>query len=195
MANEKTRGSDRTRNWAAVIYPESAPENWREILDEEHIEWIESPLHEFDVNPGTGETKKAHWHILLAFDGVKSYEQVCEILKPLNCPIPKRVQSMRGAVRYMAHLDNPEKWQYNPAEIVGHGGIDVQAFLARSETERKEIVSCIFGWIRQNGCSEFSDLMEYAFENEPEWFDVLISGYTIVFEAYFRSVRGKIRNP
>ena len=65
MPNEKSRGSDRTRNWTVVLYPESAPENWRDILDALHIEWVESPLHEFDTN-ATGEVKKPHWHLLLS---------------------------------------------------------------------------------------------------------------------------------
>ena len=69
MGSEKTRGSDRTRNWMIVVYPDSAPKNWREYLDETHIEWVESPLHEWDVNP-TGEVKKPHWHVLLMFGGV-----------------------------------------------------------------------------------------------------------------------------
>ena len=47
----------RTRSWTFLVYPESAPDNWRDYLDEEHLEWVESPLHEFDVNP-TGEVKK-----------------------------------------------------------------------------------------------------------------------------------------
>lgn len=40
------------RDWAFVVYPESAPENWREILDETRMRWIESPLHDKDFNPG-----------------------------------------------------------------------------------------------------------------------------------------------
>ena len=32
------------RDWAFIVYPESAPENWREILDETHMRWIESPF-------------------------------------------------------------------------------------------------------------------------------------------------------
>ena len=86
MSNEKTRGHDRTRVWTAVVYPDSAPENWRDILDDCHFEWVESPLHEFDTNP-TGELKKAHWHIALSFDGPKSYEQVSEILLPYDIHI------------------------------------------------------------------------------------------------------------
>ena len=59
MAGNKSSGnkSSRTRNWTVVVYPESAPENWREYMDELQIEWVESPLHEFDTN-ATGEVKK-----------------------------------------------------------------------------------------------------------------------------------------
>ena len=98
MAEKKTRGHDRTRVWSAIVYPESAPANWREILDDEHFEWAESPLHEFDVNP-TGEVKKAHWHIVLCFEGPKSFEQVQQLLEPLNCPYPQRCHALKGAVR------------------------------------------------------------------------------------------------
>ena len=62
----------RTRTWTIVVYPDSAPENWRDLIDEQHIGWVESPLHEFDTNP-TGELKKAHWHVLLCFGSVKAY--------------------------------------------------------------------------------------------------------------------------
>ena len=39
-----------------VVYPESAPENWRTILDETFMRWVESPLHDKDVN-ADGEIK------------------------------------------------------------------------------------------------------------------------------------------
>ena len=65
MADKNSSSDGRTRTWVAVVYPDSAPDNWRELLDENHIEWAESPLHDRDVNPGTGEVKKAHWHIAL----------------------------------------------------------------------------------------------------------------------------------
>ena len=118
----------RKRNWTAVVYPESAPENWREILDDEHIEWVESPLHDKDMNPD-GSIKKPHWHIMLLFDGNKSYEQIKEITDKINAPIPKYVQSVRAMARYFAHLDNPEKVQYAVSEIRGHGGVDLKELL------------------------------------------------------------------
>ncbi|MGQ7458465.1 Rep family protein, partial [Streptococcus suis] len=51
------------RDWTFIVYPESAPSNWREILDETHMRWVEFPLHDKDVN-ADGEIKKPHWHIL-----------------------------------------------------------------------------------------------------------------------------------
>ena len=83
MSNKKSNKKvpekeTRTRTWTFVIYPESAPLNWRDKLDGLHIEWVESPLHDKDLN-ASGEAKKPHIHILLLFGGVKSYEQVKEI--------------------------------------------------------------------------------------------------------------------
>lgn len=189
MAAEKTRGHDRTRIWAAVVYPESAPDNWRDILDDYHIEWAESPLHEFDTNP-TGEVKKAHWHIVLAFDGPKSYEQVLEILAPLNGPIPQRCHSLKGAVRYFAHLDNPEKHQYSVSDIVAHGGFDVTAALAPSASERYDIIAEMVEFVKTDGITEYQDLMDYAMtERRDTWFPMLCDSCTVVMQQYIKSQR------
>lgn len=189
MSAEKSRGHDRTRIWAAVVYPDSAPDNWRDILDDYHIEWAESPLHEFDTNP-TGEVKKAHWHIVLAFDGPKSYEQVVELLAPLNCPIPQRCHSLKGAVRYFAHLDNPEKHQYSVSEIRAHGGFDVTAALAPSSSERYEIISEMIEFVKAAGVTEFQDLMDYAVEQHRDsWFPLLCDSCSFVMQQYIKSQR------
>ena len=46
-----SKKDDRARTWTFIVYPESAPQNWRELLDECHVSWVESPLHDKDVNP------------------------------------------------------------------------------------------------------------------------------------------------
>ena len=62
MSTQKSTTKDgRYRQWTIVVYPESAPENWRNLLNGQT--WIESPLHDKDVNPD-GTEKKSHWHIL-----------------------------------------------------------------------------------------------------------------------------------
>lgn len=189
---EKTRGHDRTRVWAAVVYPESAPEDWRQKLDDYHIEWAESPLHNCDVNEATGEVKKAHWHIVMAFDGPKSYEQVAEILGPLNCPAPQKCHSMKGSVRYMAHLDNPEKHQYPPSQIVGHGGFDVAQALEPSSAKRYEMIREMQAWCVETDCTEFEDLMLYAGkEHFEDWYPLLCDRCAYVMTQFLRSRRCK----
>ncbi len=41
---------ERTRNFATVVYPESAPENWMRILEEHRVPALISPLHDKDVD-------------------------------------------------------------------------------------------------------------------------------------------------
>lgn len=193
MANEKTRGHDRTRVWAAIVYPESAPENWRQILDDYRIEWAESPLHEFDVNEGTGETKKPHWHIVISFDGPKSYEQVSDILAPLHCAAPQKCHSLKGAVRYFVHMDNPEKFQYNRSGIVGHGGFDVDSALAPSSGQRYDLIAEMQDFVHDESIVEFQDLFDYARKNRrSDWFPLLCDSCAYVMGLYIKSQRHRL---
>ena len=191
MAGNKSSGNTarRHRNWAVVVYPDSAPDNWRDMLDDLHIEWVESPLHEFDVNP-TGECKKAHWHILLMFGGVKTYDQVREVLEPLKCPRPEPCLSLKGAVRYMAHLDNPEKFQYAASEIKAHGGVDLAELLRPSASDRYAAINEMCDYIKATGITEFQDLMDYArTEKFDSWFPLLCDNSAFVVAQYIKSQR------
>lgn len=191
MAEKKSSGNkeSRTRNWSIVLYPDSAPSDWRDMLDNLHIEWVESPLHDKDLN-ADGEIKKAHWHILLLFGGVKSYEQVCEVVEPLNCPIPQRCHNAKALVRYMAHLDNPDKAQYNQADIIAHGGVDLAEMLRPSSSERYIIIKEMIEFVRANNIIEFQDLMDYACVNQFErWFPLLCDNSAYVVNQYIKSQR------
>lgn len=180
----------RGRNWTLIVYPDSAPKNWRDILDDEHITWVESPLHDKDVNPD-GEVKKAHWHVLLQFEGKKSFRQVAEIADDLNSPIPKYVQSAKGLVRYMIHMDNPEKFQYKKSDIIGHGGADISSFFELSATNRLDILKDIVNFIRDNNVTEFADLTFYAIEHDSDWFDVIANHNSIFLRNLLASMRNQ----
>ncbi len=189
MTDEKSKKDTRTRNWTIVIYPDSAPSTWRDILDEMHIEWIESPLHDSDIN-ANGEKKKAHWHILLMFGGVKSYEQVMELCQDLNCPRPERCHNAKAMVRYMAHLDNPDKAQYNISDIIPHGGVDIAEMLRPNASERYSLIREMISFIRDNEIIEFQDVMDYAAEFRPDdWFPLLCDNSTFVVNQYVTSQR------
>ena len=51
---------NRSSKWAFLLYQESAPENYLDILDEIHVPFVLCPWHEKDVSKQTGEFKKSH---------------------------------------------------------------------------------------------------------------------------------------
>lgn len=190
MSDKKVKEKEtRTRTWTIVMYPESAPSNWRDLIDSFHIEWIESPLHDKDLN-ADGEIKKAHWHVLLMFGGVKTYEQVRELTEVLNCPSPQKCHNAKALVRYMAHLDNPEKAQYNAVDIKAHGGVDIAEMLRPSSSERYVLVREMRNFIRDNKIMEFQDLLDYAADYRfDDWFPLLCDNSTILVTNYIKSQR------
>lgn len=189
MANEKSRGAGRTRSWTFVLYPESAPNNWRDIIDDLHMQWVESPLHDKDEN-ADGTPKKPHWHILLCFDSVKTFEQVKELTDSLNAPIPQKCHGgAKGLIRYMAHLDNPEKAQYQISDIIAHGGFDLEESLRPTSSDRYELVRQMISFIRENNIIEYKHFFDYCMDNEEEWYKLLCDNSTYVIKEYIKSNR------
>ena len=86
MSSKKSSnsGSGRTRNYATVVYPESAPSDWIDKLTECFVPAFISPLHDKDINPG-GEPKKPHYHVIIMFDSVKTRDQAKEIFEKGVC--------------------------------------------------------------------------------------------------------------
>lgn len=193
------RAGTRTRLWTCIVYPTEgdppAPENWRDIIDEEHIEWVESPLHDKDINPD-GTIKKPHIHLLLLFESVKTFEQVKEITDKLNGPIPQKCNGAKGLVRYMAHLDNPEKAQYPVSAIIGHGGADVSEFLKPSAAERYQLIGEMMDYVKENCVVEMVELLTYAQrERFDDWFPLLCDNSAYIMEIYVRSLRHSSEQP
>ena len=116
---------EKDRYWTFLIYLDSAPKNWRDILQETGLQIAISPLHDKDITD-VGELKKPHYHVILCFNGPTTYSKVCSITESLNSPIPKRILSVIGMYRYFTHKDNPEKYQYNEEDITTLNGFDIE---------------------------------------------------------------------
>ena len=182
QSEKKSTKDGRYRYWTIVVYPDSAPQDWRQKLD--GLQWVESPLHDKDVN-AAGTPKKAHWHIMILFDGKKSYEQVKEIADSLNGASPQYVQNVVGMVRYFAHLDNPEKAQYDKSEIIGHG-VDVSKYLD-SEDDIDKLEQDIEIFCEENNITEYAQLIKLS--RQFDGWHKCVSTHTIHFKAFVTSLR------
>lgn len=180
----KRKAAQRARSYATIVYPDSAPADWMEKLEELHVPCLISPLHDQDINPD-GTPKKPHFHVLLLFESVKSPQQVKEMLKKVKSVGCEKVNSVRGYTRYLCHLDNPEKHQYNPAGVQSLSGADYQSTVELA-SDRRETSREIISFCREYGIISFSSLIEYADAYREDWLVYLSKSGWLVKE-YLKS--------
>lgn len=181
------------RNWAFVLYPESAPKNWREQLQKTGLQCAISPLHDKDLNP-TGEPKKPHYHVILCYSGPTSYNVVKSLTNgQLGQTIPQALEQVRGYYRYLTHADNPEKAQYSTADIETINGFNISDFVELTRSEIVKLKREIQAFIRDNHICEYSDLMDLlmdAGESMADHYEVAANN-TLFFDRYLGSRRYK----
>lgn len=182
---DKKRIDTRTRNFACVVYPESAPEDWQEILVQQFIPSFISPLHDKDINP-TGEAKKPHWHVMLMFDGKKSIEQVKEIFDKIGGVGCEQVNSIRGYARYLCHLDNPEKVQYRQEDVRSLGGADYAATIGLA-TDKYKALAEMQDFCESYNVNSFYLLSRYAKEHRQDWYRILSDCGSVFMREYLQS--------
>ena len=176
------------RNWTFVLYPESAPEDWRELIKLSGLMSAISPLHDKDINP-TGEPKKAHYHILLVYAGPTTYNAVAKFTSSLNATIPQALESVRGMYRYFSHKDNPEKYQYDEGDITTINGFNIADLVELTKSEVNELKASILRLIREAGITEYADLIDTLVDSEMlAEYDVAINN-TFFFNTYITSRR------
>lgn len=178
------------RNWAFVLYPESAPEDWREQLQQTGLTCAISPLHDKDLDP-TGEPKKAHFHIIVTYSGPTSYNVVKALTDGLNQPHPQPLEQIRGYYRYLTHKDNPEKYQYDENDITTINGFCIADFVELSRHEVLEIKTRLLDLIRQADLCEYADLLDLLRDSEMMTELDIATSNTLFFDRYLTSRRHK----
>ena len=177
--------SIRTRNYATIVYEDSAPENWRDILQQFFVPVFISPYHDKDINPD-GTPKKPHWHILIMFDSVKTREQAVELISSINGVGCERVNSIRGYARYLCHLDNPEKYQYSVNDVVCFCGADYIDTI-NLVTDKYKVLSDMIDFCEKYKISSFYLLSKYAFSHNESWRRVLSDNGSVFMREYLKS--------
>lgn len=181
------------RYWAFVGYPESLPADWIDKLQATGLQCCISPLHDKDINPDNTE-KKAHYHVILCYEGPTTYNNVKSLTDSLNSPIPQPLEQVRGYYRYLTHKDNPEKAQYNEDNIITLNGFDIADYNELTVSQIKTIMIEIQKLIMDNNIIEYADLLDLLLENELFNYLDVASNHTILFNTYITSRRNKLKN-
>lgn len=179
------------RNWAFIIYPESAPKDWLEQLQKTGLQYAISPLHDKDIDP-TGEPKKAHYHVIVCYGSPTTYNNVKNLTDSLNCPIPQALEQIRGYYRYFTHKDNADKYQYDEKEIKVGGGFSIADFLELSKSEVNDIKRVLQTLIRERNMLEYAQFMDFLLDEEMFVEYDVASNNTYFFDKYIASRRHNV---
>ena len=180
--------SEKWRYFQFLVYPDSAPENWLQILNDTLGMYAVSPRHE----PDDGDSKR-HFHVIYKHGNPISLETAKRFI-PDQIPANgyfEPVLHPGNAQRYLIHLDQPEKQQFAGGQgcISVLNGFPLDLTRELSKVERQIVRARVFEWIRDNGINEYSKLLDSLdVLGDPDMFDYAFN-HTIAFNAYLKSRR------
>lgn len=178
----------RSSKWTFLFYKESAPEDYKAVLDELKVPYVLSPWHDKDVDRKTGKLKKPHKHGAFFFDSLKSYSQVSDLIKTkLNGPAHVEiVMSPTGLYNYFTHAENKDKTQYNREDIESGCGFDLSKFIVEEESDN--FINEVIDVIEENDFTEFEELVWYARANDTNLLKMIFNK-TFFFSKFLDSRR------
>lgn len=112
----------RRGHWLGDLH-HCAVDRWQDAV------WMETPDGPPREMPVVGESKKSHVHVLVRWGGACTRERTIERLSALGIDVAmaQPVHSWDAALRYMAHLDSPDKAEYRAEDILTVGAPSVRA--------------------------------------------------------------------
>lgn len=190
------RGAGTQRKiWWGYLYFDSAPDDWETRIRESGYECVWA-CHDRDERP-TGEKKEAHVHVAVRFSHAVFAKEAKAVLTSFGVK-EASVQyrdSWRAVCRYMTHMDDPDKYQYEPSIVRECGGADWRSEVVRTSDKYKTIAE-MMAWVedpandKANGCpAQFPDLLHYARDNQQEWFAALCDNCAIIMREYCKGLR------
>lgn len=200
---EEKRKGTRHRGWVWVSYPESVDEHWRDMLTNEGVPMFISPLHDRDVN-ADGTLKKEHNHGLMLWDSPTSYEVARAIADAIGAVMPPKnpkpgtpkpyAANVRSAARYLCHLDNPDKAQYDPEQVTCINCTLADYYeLISSAGDDDLILDAITDYIDENEVVSFAAFVRYCKQERPEWKRLAYHKYAPFITRYIKSCEWESR--
>ena len=172
--------NERVRGITFLIYDESAKPDWEQRLLDYHVPCLY-------IKHDRDEHKKVHWHIIMYFEGKKSFDQIQNIIDDIGAANGQfqPIHSMRAMARYLCHMDDPEKEQYTPDEV--HAiALDYNSLIDMPSDKYKTIGE-MMDFCEDNAIFSYYELIGYARVHRFDWFKCLCDSSTMVMKEYLKS--------
>lgn len=184
-------------HFAAVISPEHKDDewtaeevkNWRKSQETLHGVYIkdgaltwECPTGEERTNeigalvrltetkpvPQVGQVKKKHRHVYIELDYSATVSVWLNLLAPLGVSYVEPIKSKRAYLRYLCHLDNPEKAQYRPEDVISLGGVDISCIWEKTQRDIDNLELRILDVITVNKIKDVTRLQRTLLEDSHD---------------------------
>lgn len=159
MSNEtdNTNRPPQSREWEIVFYDDN-PNHIEELKNLLNDRRVVGAYHDRDIKDDR-TPKKAHYHIYIKFDTPTTIGSVEKLLPNHESNLIQKIKNFRSACRYLLHIDNPEKAQYDQTSLVGNTKIATRYL--QSEDVECEGVRRILTYIDESpkGLTDFQVLL------------------------------------
>lgn len=121
-------------------------------------EWTQEDENE-NAEHKAGTLKKTHWHLYIS---TRTRRTINAVRKHFNNALAKFAESEFGCVRYLTHIDYPEKYQYEIMAIKSN--MDVTSIFQMQISDSQFVMDCIEK-ITMGEIYTFRDLTFYAIQS------------------------------
>ena len=144
---EKKMSNSRTRNFSLTSYLDETKIKLTLLAHQNQVRFYSYILHDKDTNED-GTLKEPHYHIIIITYNAKTvsalrrwfYGWVDKEGKDINT-LGQKCNDIYNAYDYLYHKHNPEKYQYNPDDIVSN---NKEYFLGSADTDIDTATQMLF---------------------------------------------------
>lgn len=201
-AKRKAENRERHKVWTGIFYPDSAPseDEWREEMSQMHIKIWVSPPHDRDVwkesdekkdsKHKAGTKKKSHRHYVVQYETQVDLQTFLSDFAFLNGGNNvKYVRSVVAMVRYLIHKDDPDKAQYDRADMLTFGGAEPGMLDMLGDCEQDLEIDAMMDYIDEHCILSFAEFVRYARANNPTWRHLLYHTCARIIRDYITCLR------
>lgn len=200
MAEEKSQA--KSTYFTFLLYPESIPDNWIELLESTNLQMAISPLHNKDktekkelLEQGQ-EYKKEHYHVIYIAKNAITPEAVRNRIKRLlgdksvNMVQPIAT-SVVNAYLYLTHESKDaiakKKHVYDKKDIIHLNNFDVDRFEMFDVHEKRDMINSIVEIVKSLELTNVIELAEF-FDNEENVKIAKSAGYILPNKLKFNEI-------
>lgn len=201
---DKNRSGNSSSWWWGIVYPDSAPENWRQGLKDEMLDGFISPLHDKDVD-GDGNLKKPHYHLMTHFSHAISRKRAAEYFKRWGAVVQEQkpkagekeefmVTHPMNAARYLCHLDSPDKALYEIADVEDLGSLSYPEWIVDQKDKEYSMLDKVFEIMDECLLTSYPQVVRRVKTLYPELKKVVYSkDYVYAINTYAKGLHYEVK--